>query len=148
MPTGVNFHKKPKIVLVIEDSPTQALHTNAILERSGVQSICATNGLMGLNLARQIRPNLIVLDIQLPDVNGFEVCKQLKADPETQEIPVIMLTRNDALDALQKGSNVEQTTTSPKMPLQMRCYLRLYGRWVCCQNDLMGDFSAHPCFRK
>jgi len=103
MPTGVNFNKKPKIVLVIEDSPTQALHTNAVLERSGVQSICATNGLMGLNLARQIRPNLIVLDIQLPDVNGFEVCKQLKGDPETSEIPVIMLTRNDALDALQKG---------------------------------------------
>jgi DNA-binding response OmpR family regulator len=103
MPTGVNFNKKTKIVLVIEDSPTQALHTNAVLERSGIQSICATNGLMGLNLARQIRPNLIVLDIQLPDVNGFEVCKQLKADPDTHDIPVIMLTRNDALDSLQKG---------------------------------------------
>jgi DNA-binding response OmpR family regulator len=103
MPTGVNFNKKSKIVLVIEDSPTQALHTNAVLERSGIQSICATTGLMGLNLSRQVHPDLIVLDIQLPDVNGFEVCKQLKADPETKEIPVIMLTRNDALDALQKG---------------------------------------------
>lgn len=103
MPTGVNFNKKPKIVLVIEDSPTQALHTNAILERSGVQSICATTGLMGLNLSRQIRPDLIVLDIQLPDVDGYEICKQLKADSETHVIPVIMLTRNDALDSLQKG---------------------------------------------
>jgi DNA-binding response OmpR family regulator len=103
MPTGVNFSTKPKIVLVIEDSPTQALHTNAVLERSGIQSICATNGLMGLNLSRQIHPDLIVLDIQLPDVDGYEVCRQLKADPNTSEIPVIMLTRNDALDSLQKG---------------------------------------------
>jgi len=103
MPTGVNFNKKPKIVLVIEDSPTQALHTNAVLERSGVQAICATTGLMGLNLSRQIHPDLIVLDIQLPDVDGFEICKQIKADPDTYEIPVIMLTRNDALDSLQKG---------------------------------------------
>jgi DNA-binding response OmpR family regulator len=103
MPTGVNFSTKPKIVLVIEDSPTQALHTNAVLERSGIQSICATNGLMGLSLSRQIHPDLIVLDIQLPDVDGYEVCRQLKADPNTSEIPVIMLTRNDALDSLQKG---------------------------------------------
>lgn len=103
MTTGVNFNNKTKVVLVIEDSPTQALHTNAVLERSGVQSICATTGLMGLNLARQIHPDLIVLDIHLPDVDGFEICRQLKADEGTNPIPVIMLTRNDALDALQKG---------------------------------------------
>jgi DNA-binding response OmpR family regulator len=103
MSTGVNFNHKPKTVLIIEDSPTQALHTNAVLERSGIQAICATTGLMGLSLARQVHPDLIVLDLQLPDVDGFEVCNQLKADPNTHEIPVIMLTRNDALDSLQKG---------------------------------------------
>lgn len=103
MTTGINFSSQNKVILVIEDSPTQALHLYSLLERSGIQSICATNGRMGLNLAHQLHPDLIVLDVQMPDMNGFEVCKQLKNDPETNTIPIIMLTRNDALDALQMG---------------------------------------------
>jgi CheY-like chemotaxis protein len=114
MPNKTNDNTKRKSVLIIEDSPTQALHTNAVLERSGIQAICATNGLMGLSLARQVHPDMIVLDIQLPDVDGFEVCKQLKSDPETRKIPVIMLTRSDTLDALQKGIDCGADDYIPK----------------------------------
>ncbi len=103
MSAGSSYSAQPKVILVIEDSPTQALHTYSLLERSGIQAICATNGRMGLNLAHQVHPDLIVLDVQMPDMNGFEVCSQLKNDPDTREIPVIMLTRNDAIDAVQMG---------------------------------------------
>jgi CheY-like chemotaxis protein len=103
MPIGINFNLQQTVVLVIEDSPTQALHTSDLLERSGIQTICATNGRMGLSLARSVHPALIVLDVQMPDMNGFEVCSKLKADPETSEIPVIMLTRNDTVEAAEMG---------------------------------------------
>jgi two-component system sensor histidine kinase/response regulator len=97
------FTPGSKIVLVVEDSPTQALNLNAVLERAGLQVICATNGRMGIRLAHQVHPDLIVLDVQMPDVNGFEVCEQLKKDKETADIPIIMFTRNDDPQAVQMG---------------------------------------------
>jgi len=92
-----------RVVLVVEDSPTQALNLQESLERVGLLVICATNGGTGLQLARQIRPALIVLDIQMPDMNGFEVCKLLKESSETNAIPIIMFTRDDSPEALQLG---------------------------------------------
>ena len=75
MSAGSSYSAQPKVILVIEDSPTQALHTYSLLERSGIQAICATNGRMGLNLAHQVHPDLIVLDVQMPDMNGFRAIK-------------------------------------------------------------------------
>lgn len=114
MSIGTDFKLQQTVILVIEDSPTQALHTSELLERSGIHTICATNGRMGLNLAHSVQPTLIVLDVQMPDMNGFEVCRKLKDDPETTDIPVIMLTRNDALEAMQMGLNSGADDYIPK----------------------------------
>ena len=92
-----------KVALVIEDSPTQALNLQDVLERAGLLVVCATNGYIGIQLARQTQPALIVLDVQMPGINGFEVCEKLKKAPETTEIPIIMFTRNDTPEALQMG---------------------------------------------
>lgn len=101
-------------VLVIEDSPTQAIHVQAILKATGVQVFCATNGQMGLRMAHQLHPDVIVLDIQLPDVNGFEICKQLKSTPDTVKIPIILLTRNDSSEAVQLGLEYGAVDYIPK----------------------------------
>lgn len=90
-----------KVVLVIEDSPTQALNLQDVLERAGLLVVCATNGYMGIQLARQTHPALIVLDVQMPGIDGFEVCEKLKKAHETADIPIIMFTRNDTPEALQ-----------------------------------------------
>lgn len=92
-----------KVALVIEDSPTQATHLQAILENEGIQVICAINGRMGMRMAQQLQPDVIILDIQMPEVNGFEVCKLLKASPDLANIPVILFTRWDATEAVQLG---------------------------------------------
>ncbi len=92
-----------KIALVVEDSPTQATHLQAILEREGLQVLCAINGRMGLRMANQLHPDVIILDIQMPEINGFEVCKMLKASTEVADIPIILFTRWDASEAIQLG---------------------------------------------
>ena len=82
-------------VLLVEDSPTQALHVQNLLEPEGVHVVFAADGPEGVGLAQTVHPDLIVLDMQLPRMNGFQVCEQLKRKRETHCIPVILLTRHD-----------------------------------------------------
>lgn len=108
------YDMSSKVALVVEDSPTQATHLQAILENQGVQVLCAINGRMGLRMAQQLRPDVIILDIQMPEVNGFEVCKTLKASPDLAEIPVILFTRWDASEAVQLGLEYGAVDYIPK----------------------------------
>ncbi|MEJ2211808.1 MAG: response regulator [Anaerolineae bacterium] len=95
-------------ILVVEDSTTQALHLRTLLEQQGLDVLWARDGAEGVQLALQNVPDLIVLDIQMPEMNGFEVCQRLKESAETAEIPVIMFTRYDdaqsVLSGLEKGA--------------------------------------------
>ncbi len=91
---------KHKTVLVIEDSPTQALRLQAVLEQEGLKVLCAFNGHAGLSMAQQYAPDVIVLDIEMPGMNGFEACKRLKNNAKTAEIPIVMLTRRDDVATL------------------------------------------------
>jgi DNA-binding response OmpR family regulator len=80
-------------VLVIEDDKdiTEAIHYNLEKEK-GFSVLVAHTGDEGVNLAFQVKPHLIILDIGLPGLNGYEVCRMLKRDVETREIPILMLT--------------------------------------------------------
>lgn len=82
-------------ILVIEDSPTQALHLQALLEQKGLNVAVASEGQTGLQMAQQLHPDVIVLDVQMPEMNGFQVCQQLKTMRDTADIPIILLTRHD-----------------------------------------------------
>ena len=84
---------KSKTILVVEDSPTQALHIQDLLEDKGIKVVIATNGPQGVIMAKSLRPDLIVLDMQMPEMNGLQVCEQLKRTQETFRIPVIMFTK-------------------------------------------------------
>lgn len=91
----------PNRILLVEDSRTQALRLQLELLRYGFAIDIATSGLSGLSSARTQPPDLIVLDVDLPGLDGYSVCRELKADNRTAHIPVVMLTgRDDAQDAL------------------------------------------------
>lgn len=91
----------PNRILVVEDSRTQALRLQLELLRYGFAIEIATNGRSGLSAAQTQIPDLIVLDVDLPEMDGYSVCRALKADTRTAHIPVVMLTRrDDARDAL------------------------------------------------
>ena len=101
-------------ILMVEDSPPQALKLKISLENNGYYVYWAGTGSEGLQVVKQRTFDLILLDIELPDTNGFEICRQLKADPELQEIPVIMLTTRDHADDALSGLTAGAIDYIPK----------------------------------
>ena len=96
-------------VLIVEDSPTQALRLKLVLEKAGLSVEVASSGQEGIARATASAPQAVVLDVNLPDIDGFHVCQQLKSQAATAEIPVIMLTVKDraadTLSGLEAGAD-------------------------------------------
>ncbi len=103
-----------KLILVVEDSPVQALALTKLLERNGVDVLCAANGQTGVAMARCYLPDLVVLDVQMPEMNGLEACKRIKANPTTQDIPVILFTAHADLDVMKAGIDQGAVDFIPK----------------------------------
>ena len=82
---------KPKI-LVIEDNEQNIYLVTFILEKNGYEVVQARDGREGIELAGQVKPTLILLDIQLPVMDGYEVARRLKEKAETSEIPIVAVT--------------------------------------------------------
>ncbi len=78
--------------LIVEDHPEQAELVARILSMRSFRSIVAENGETGLRIAKELLPDVVLLDLMLPDINGFDVCRRLRTDRETMMIPVVMLT--------------------------------------------------------
>jgi twitching motility two-component system response regulator PilH len=77
-------------VLVVEDSVTQRAMITDLLKGSGLNVTIASDGVEALEKIEGHSPDLVVLDIVMPRMNGYEVCRQIKANPKTQNIPVVM----------------------------------------------------------
>jgi DNA-binding response OmpR family regulator len=105
---------QPVSVLIVEDSKPQALKLQLVLENNGCRVFWADTGLDGLNMAQQERLDLIILDVELPDINGFEVCRRIKAKPKLIEIPIIMLTTRDHAEDVINGLEVGAVDYIPK----------------------------------
>ena len=103
-----------KTILIVEDSTTQALHLQLLLEGNRLNVEWADTGLKGVEMAQQVRPDLIILDLQLPDINGVEVGKRLKADSNTNAIPIILMTRYDDTDLILAGMEIGIDDYIPK----------------------------------
>ncbi|MEO8611621.1 MAG: response regulator [Chloroflexota bacterium] len=101
-------------VLLIEDSKTQAAQIKATLESVGLEVRVAYDGQDGLREVMERRPDLIVLDVKLPGMDGFQVCRRLKRTPETQSIPIIMLTEKDGAQATMSGIQAGADDYIPK----------------------------------
>ena len=82
----------PKTVLIVEDNELNMKLFNDLLEAHGYITVGTRNGIEAMDLARKHRPDLILMDIQLPEVSGLDVTRALKADPELKAIPVIAVT--------------------------------------------------------
>jgi CheY-like chemotaxis protein len=87
-PTGAG----QKTILIIDDQPFFVNMQQTMLRRQGYRVLAASNGADGLAQAKQYKPDLILLDIEMPEMDGFAVCEKLKADSELRQIPVVILT--------------------------------------------------------
>jgi DNA-binding response OmpR family regulator len=81
-----------KVILLVDDDLTLREMYDERLKDEGFTIVQASNGEEALAKAHELKPNVILLDIMMPKINGFDVLKQLKEDPDTQNIPVILLT--------------------------------------------------------
>lgn len=82
-------------ILVVDDSPTETEAFRSVLEKNGHEVLNAENGADGVALARQELPDLVLMDIVMPGLNGFQATRQLTRSPETKHIPVVIVTTKD-----------------------------------------------------
>lgn len=79
-------------ILIVDDSPTETHILKGIVEGGGYQVITAADGESGVAVAKESRPDLVLMDVVMPGLNGFQATRQLSKAPETQDIPVIVVT--------------------------------------------------------
>ncbi|PIP25010.1 MAG: response regulator, partial [Candidatus Nealsonbacteria bacterium CG23_combo_of_CG06-09_8_20_14_all_36_12] len=99
-----------KKILFIEDEETLQKTLGEVLKQEGYEIIPALDGEAGLNLLKSEKPDLILLDLVMPKMDGFEVLKRLKADEETKDIPVIVLTNLEGIGDVGKAIELGATT--------------------------------------
>ena len=105
----------PGLVLVVEDSPTQAQKTSMMIKiLCGLNVAVAADGIEALRAVDANRPDVIVLDVNLPGMDGYQLCKRLKRDQTTAHIPIIMLTSADSAQAAMQGLGAGADDYIPK----------------------------------
>ena len=82
-------------VLIVDDSPTEMFTLKSMLEAKGFEVLEAENGADGVAVAREELPDVVLMDIVMPGLNGFQATRQLTKDPKTQHIPVVIVTTKD-----------------------------------------------------
>ncbi|MFQ5341557.1 MAG: response regulator [Anaerolineae bacterium] len=96
-------------ILIVEDSPAQAKHLKRLLEKHAYRVSVAHDGKEALAAIRQHRPTLVVSDIVMPRMDGFELCRRIKADESLKDLPVILLTQlsepGDIIEGLECGAD-------------------------------------------
>ena len=89
------------LVLIVDDSPTEVHVLKTTLEKNGYETVSAADGDDGVRKARELRPDVILMDVVMPGLNGFQATRQLSRDPSTCKIPVIMIsTKNQETDRI------------------------------------------------
>jgi len=104
-----------KTILIIDDETGVCYGISAALQNWGYKVLTAFNGKDGLAMAKKHLPDIVLLDVTMPQMDGFEVLKRIKEDPKTMQISVIMLTAKGDMDARLKAVNlfVEDYITKP-----------------------------------
>ncbi|MES9843684.1 MAG: response regulator [Candidatus Sedimenticola sp. PURPLELP] len=96
-------------VLVVDDSRTAQRYLSAMLNQGRFDTMVAEDGETGINLAKIAHPDLILMDVFMPGINGFQATRKLREDPETHDIPIIMISGNsegmDHIWGLKMGAN-------------------------------------------
>ncbi len=82
-------------ILIVDDSPTEVRKTSSILAKHNHEVITADNGADGVAMAKKEQPDLVLMDVVMPGLNGFQATRQLTRAPETAEIPVVIVTTKD-----------------------------------------------------
>lgn len=113
-------------ILVVDDEPDVVAMIEATLRADGFDVVTAYDGIGALDVVSQERPSLILLDLMMPMMSGYEVCEQLKANPQTQSVPVVCLSSAHSADARAKSlrAGAVELITKPFLPAELVAQIR------------------------
>jgi DNA-binding response OmpR family regulator len=121
--------QRQRLIVIAEDEPDAAKLLEFRLQRGGFRTIVAADGLAALNEVMEHRPDLLILDLMLPQMHGFEVCRLLKTSPATHRIPILVLTAlatpEDKLRGFSRGADDYMTKPFEMPELVARVYALL-----------------------
>lgn len=114
------------LILLVEDNPAIYKLVSFKLRKSGYRFEHRDNGLDGLQAIQTYLPDLVILDVMLPSMNGFEILRQVREDPRTEDLKVIMLTSKNRDEDIEKGFNmkVEDYIDKPFKPSELIMRIR------------------------
>lgn len=123
-------------ILIIDDEPIVRLTLEGLLMQENLDLLLAENGKQGLELAKRYLPDAILLDLMMPDMNGYEVCRKIRANPKLAEVPIIMITANDNREAKIKGleAGADDFLTKPFDSLEIQIRIKNILRLNRFQN--------------
>jgi len=139
-------------VLVVDDNPQNLELLVAYLDKLGCQIATAVDGIDALEKVSRESPDLILLDIMMPRMSGFEVCRKLKSAPATRDIPIIMVTALNELGDIERGveSGTDDFITKPVNRLELTTRVRSLLRVRHLQSELdrtlayLNDVETEP----
>ncbi|WPD23019.1 MAG: response regulator [Candidatus Electrothrix scaldis] len=144
MNTLKQYVKNPAEVLIIDDDEALLLTTKLVIEAEGHKARTAGNGIAGLRMVQEHIPDIIILDLVLPELNGHEVCKQLKAHPASQNIPIIFLSSHNSVEekvkAFEAGGVDYLVKPYSKIELLVRLHTHLALQNI--QNSLTSEVKT------
>jgi DNA-binding response OmpR family regulator len=119
-----------KKILLVDDSPTAILWQRMILEEDKYDIVVATDGEEGIRVARAERPDLVLLDVMMPRMSGFDVLRALRADDDLRDTPIIMVTTRgempDVMEGYESGCNeyITKPIDRAELLMKVRSYLQ------------------------
>jgi len=138
--------KKPRKILTVDDNQTNLILMKVYLEKMGVVPLMADNALDGLELAYNEKPDVILLDVIMPDMDGHEVCRKLKSDTRTASIPIIFVsardTAEDKITGLELGAI--DYIFKPLNPGELRARVGAILRMLDLQEELLTQANTDP----
>jgi len=154
---------EPEEILIVDDTPANLRLVSQILTQHGYRVRAVTGGARALESARTAPPNLILLDIRMPEVDGFQVCERLKAWPTTRDVPVIFMSalddvqdkvrafRTGGVDYITKPFQIDEVLARVETHLALRKLQRQlleanrrYERELALAGQVQGSFLRHP----
>jgi DNA-binding response OmpR family regulator len=141
---------RPPQILVVDDDPDTVSILARHLEREGFVPLEASSGADCLKMVHENEVDVILLDLMMPEMDGFQVCKALKNNPETAEIPVIMITARDDMDARAEGMRlgVSDFLAKPVFRRQLANRVRAQLEMVATGRNAMATLNRIDSSRK